>query len=288
METHLKKNKTVVILPCRGIGDALLMTIASHGFQSQGYDVITIHPKLAELQDWFPHLHFKAEWAFTGDEWIIAENDNSERVNLLKKDRREQLSIFYPTYLASKHGPLSPLDRVFDAQKPMAENIATATASLLQLPAPNKHNRITPLPHLSHRRQRRRVLIHHTSSTSEKNWLEEKFHEVASGLKKRGFYPVFLRECETLSDLASYVYESGYVIGNDSLVGHLASNLHIPNLIIADKSERMKLWRPGWLEGEVVTLHPLIPSWKFFEKNWQYFISSGRVLRSFDRLSRLF
>jgi heptosyltransferase-3 len=286
---HLTKiNNKVVILPCRGIGDALLMLIAAERLQTQGYEVVTVHPKLPELQTWFPHLKFATEWLFNGDEWIIAENDNSERIGLLKKDQRSHLSIFYPTYLSSKHGELSPLDRIFDPSKPMAENIATATASLLQLPDPIKHNGITAPPDLIHRHRRHRVLIHHTSSSSEKNWLKEKFDEVALGLRKRGFEPVFVRPCDTLSELAAYIYESGFVIGNDSLVGHLASNLQIPTLIISDKSDRMKLWRPGWLEGSVITLSDWLPTWKFFEKNWQYFISSHRVLRSFDNLSRFF
>jgi heptosyltransferase III len=286
---HLtKKNSKVVILPCHGIGDALLMLIAAERLQSEGYEVVTVHPKLPELQPWFPHLNLKAEWLFSGDEWIIAENDNSERIGWLKKDHRPELSIFYPTYLASKHGEISPLDRVFDPAKPMAENIALATASLLQLEEPNKHNGITPLPHLRYRNRRHRVLIHHTSSSSEKNWLKEKFDEVAYGLRRRGYDPVFVQPCDTLSDLAGYIYESGFVIGNDSLIGHLASNLQIPTLIISDKSDRMKLWRPGWLEGSVVTLSPWIPAWKFFDTNWQYFISSYRVLRCFDNLARLF
>ncbi len=286
MTTKIPYRK-IKILPCKGIGDALLMLIAAERLHSAGYDVTTIHPKLPELQNWFPHLKLGTEWAFSDDEWIIVENDNSERVNALKKEQRDRVSIFYPTYLASKHGPLSPLDRVFDANKPMAENIATSIASLLEIEK-SKENGITAPSHLTHRLHRQRVLIHHTSSLEDKNWLQEKFQEVAQGLKRRGYEIVFVPEFPSLDDLAGYVYQSGYVIGNDSLVGHLASNLQIPTLIIADKEDRMKLWRPGWLEGSVVTLAPWIPSWKFFEKNWKYFISSGRVLRAFDDLSLLF
>ncbi|MBS0648197.1 MAG: hypothetical protein JSS10_03115 [Verrucomicrobia bacterium] len=280
-------SRKVKVLPCRGIGDALLMLIAAERLHQSGYEVVTVHPKLPELQSWFPHLKFASDGSLEEDEWAVVENDNSERVKSLKKDYRDRVSIFYPTYLASKHGPLSPLDRVFDAKKPMAENIAAAIASLLDAEM-SKENGITPLPHLIHRLHRQRVLLHHTSSLEEKNWLKDKFQEVAHGLKRRGYEPVFVPEFSSLDDLAAYVYQSGYVIGNDSLVGHLASNLQIPNLIIADKQERMNLWRPGWLEGSVVTLAPWIPAWKFFEKNWKYFISSGRVLRSFDDLSRLF
>jgi hypothetical protein len=54
---------------------------------------------------------------------------------------------------------------------------------------------------------------------------------------------------------------------------------------VADKAERMHLWRPGWLEGSVITLSDWLPSWRFFERNWQYFISPYRVLKTFDRLA---
>jgi len=286
MTTKIPLRK-VKVLPCKGIGDALLMLIAAERLHSAGYDVTTVHPKLPELQNWFPHLKFGTEWLFSEDEWIVVENDNSPRVNNLKKEQRDRLSIFYPTYRAGKHGPLSPLDCAFDEEKPMAENIAASIASLLKMET-SKENGMTPPPHLIYRLHRQRVLIHHTSSLENKNWLKEKFQEVAEGLKRRGFEPVFVQEFPSLDDLAAYVYQSGYVIGNDSLVGHLASNLQIPTLIVADKQERMKLWRPGWQEGSVVTLASWIPSWKFFEKNWKYFISSGRVLRAFDELSRLF
>jgi len=286
--TTVTLNHKIKVLPCRGIGDALLMLIAAERLQAAGHDVVTIHPKLQELQNWFPHLSFDTQWIFSNDEWIIAQNDNTERVNALKEKYRDRLSIFYPTYIPEKNGPLSSFDRVFNPEIPMAVNIAESIASSLDAEAPSKENGINPPPHLSHRLHRKRVLIHHTSSLEDKNWLKEKFQEVAHGLKQRGFEPVFVPEFSSLDDLAAYVYQSGFVIGNDSLVGHLASNLQIPTVIVADLEERMNLWRPGWLEGSVVTLSPWIPNWKFFKKNWKYFISSRRVLAAFDELSRLF
>ncbi len=282
------KNKTVAILPCKGIGDALLMQIAAEQLLHQGYDVTVVHPKLHELQSWFPRHKFVQEYDFSPTSWIIAENDNSPHIQSLKKQYRDRLSIFYPTYLASKHGPLDPLDRAFDPTKPMAENIATAIASLIGAPIVSKSNGITPPSSLIQRLHRNRVLIHHTSSAEEKNWLREKFDEVSRGLDKRGFEPVFVPTFGNLADLAAYVFESGFVIGNDSLVGHLASNLNIPTVIVADKHDRMQLWRPGWLEGAVVTLYPWLCRWRFFQRNWQYFIPSSRVLSSFDALAHRF
>jgi heptosyltransferase-3 len=287
LQKKTRSNK-VVVLPCRGIGDAVLMMIASERLRQEGFDVTTVHPKLPELQPWFPGHQLASEVFFSEDAWIVVENDNSERIQLLKDNYRKNLTIFYPTYVYRKHGALTKNDRIFDAQKSMAENIALATASLLHLPSPSKHNGITPPEGLHYRKHRHRVVIHHTSSSTEKNWLKEKYDEVAQGLEKRGFEPVFSPEFSNLSELAAFVYESGFVIGNDSLLGHLASNLHIPTLIIADKTERMQLWRPGWLQGQVITLANWLPRWKFFERHWQHFITPTRVLKAFDSLSTNF
>jgi ADP-heptose:LPS heptosyltransferase len=92
----------------------------------------------------------------------------------------------------------------------------------------------------------------------------------------------------SLSELAEMVYESGYVIGNDSLLGHLASNLHIPSLIIANDRKRMRLWRPGWLKGEVITpsntpfCYLLL---KLNRSNWKHTISVKEALSIFKKLS---
>src|SRR5205823_6117307 len=112
------------------------------------------------------------------------------------------------------------------------------------------------------------VLIHPTSRVPAKNWKAEGFVKVAEKLSAMGLTPLFcvapteraewehlhipLADAPSLPHLAALIYESGYVIGNDSLPGHLASNLGIPHLIIADDEKRMRLWRPDWLRGELV------------------------------------
>jgi len=284
----MMKNKTAAVLPCRGIGDALLMMIASEAIRKNGVPVTTVHPRLPELREWFPGHSLARSYQFADSDWIVAENDNSEKIRCLKNSYPHRLSVFYPTYHFPKHGILGPADRLFDPRKPMAENIAAAIGSLLEMPGVSKDNGIVPPAGLSHRHHRHRVVIHPSSSSKHKNWLTEKYEEVARGLEKRGFEPVFAPNFPSLGELAAFVYESGFVIGNDSLLGHLASNLHIPSLVVADKSERMELWRPGWLQGRVITLSHWVPKWRFFEKNWQYFISSARVLRAFDDLASLY
>lgn len=313
--------QTAAVIPAKGIGDALLMMIASHQLCKAGYQVTTFHPKLRELQLWFKDHIFESEPSldkfesfFSSFDLIIAENDNSPKIktliNLAQFDKIKNLSIFYPTYLANKHSSLSKRDQVFDPKMPMAVNIAKTTARLLQKEFISKENGISIPSELIHRLYKKRIVIHPTSSQSQKNWSIRKYLKIARSLQQQGLYPVFvldLKEREnwpllmksdfdvplftTLDELARYIYESGFMIGNDSLIGHLASNLSIPTLIISDNRERMLLWQPGWLEGKTLTPSPWVPNFKFLklrERHWQSFVTTSSVLRNFDHLFSTF
>lgn len=268
--------KHAAVIPAKGIGDALLMMIASHQLFRAGYEVTTFHPALKEMQNWFPDHHFASFDTFDRKKYdcVILENDNSLKI--------EGASVFYPTYSPAKHGPLSPSDHVFDPSKPMAENIAKATATLLKNESISKDNGIIIPSHLVHRKYKKRIVIHRTSSQIQKNWTPRKFEKLAEKLKRLGWDPIFADKdkFQTLADLASFIYESRFMIGNDSLIGHLASNLSIPTLILSDDPKRMQLWRPGWLEGEVLTA----PPYKFAKRHWQHFITISSVLSSFNEL----
>lgn len=305
--------QTAAVLPALGIGDALLMMIASHQLKMKGYRVTTFHDGLPELSTWFPGHDLKLSPSLetcietlAPFDLILVENDNSLKMRHLLEAFRPRLSIFYPTYSATKHAPLSKQDYVFDKDLPMADNIAKSMANILDLPVPSKENGITPPLTLIHRMKKEQIIIHPTSRVSAKNWKAKGFLNIARKLKAKGFHPLFcvgpkerddwksveeegfvLAHLPTLAALAEVVYESGIVIGNDSLIGHLASNLGIPTLIIANDEKRMRLWRPGWQKGDLVLPPPYLPNWKFLrlrEQKWKHFISASKVLREFDKL----
>lgn len=307
------------ILPARGIGDALLMQIVAYRLAQEGYEVITYHSALQELKGWFEHGLFFPSFSldhlpFSKEDMIIVENDNSNRCKRLVELRHEGLlphvHMLYPTYLLSKHGPLTSQDCVFDPSLSMAENIAIASCKLWNFVGVSRNNGLTAPSHLIYRKAKSRVIIHPTSSQQEKNWTKTKFQTLAQKLLDKGFTPVFVvseeerKEWEgylkeefllprlpKLSDLAELVFESGFVIGNDSLVGHLGSNLQIPTLIIANDKKRMQLWRPGWLKGEVVTPSPYIPNFsplRLRSRLWKKWILVSHVLHRFEQLSRTF
>ncbi len=305
--------KRAAVLPALGIGDGLLMMIASEQLKAHGYQVTTFHNALPQLSSWFPghdlqtlSAEEKVLETLSSYDLILIENDNSTKVKHLIHHCRKRLSIFYPTYLSTKHAPLNPMDKVFDPNLPMADNIAFSIASLLQMQAPSKDNGLTPPSTLKHRCNKTQVLIHPTSRVPSKNWKASGFIQVAKKLAAQGLKPLFCVSPEeqkawgfvqqwdlpliiapTLAHLAAIIYESGIVIGNDSLAGHLASNLHIPSVIIANDSKRMRLWRPGWLQGQLVLPPFYLPNWKFLrlkENHWQHFITPSKVLKIFDLL----
>ncbi|MBI3236325.1 MAG: hypothetical protein HYZ48_01245 [Chlamydiales bacterium] len=306
---------TAAVLPALGIGDALLMMIASHHLRLKGYSVTTFHNDLPELASWFPHQilsrippHLISY--LQSFDLVIAENDNSLKIGQLlqaeKGKKIQNLSIFYPSYKSSKHAPLNEKDRVFDESISMVKNIQIAISSLLSISA-STENGITPPSHLRYRSRLKRIALHPTSRVPSKNWSPHKFLKLAEKLKQQGFDPHFclhadeqkdwsqaleigcsLPHLPTLADLASFLFESGFLIGNDSLLGHLASCLRIPTLTTANDKKRMRLWRPDWHTGVLALPPQWLPNPRFArckEDHWQHFLSVAKVLKAFEHLA---
>ena len=167
-----------------------------------------------------------------------------------------------------------------------------------------RDNGIMPLPNLIHRQYKKRIMIHPTSSKKMKNWPAEKFIKLVKILTNKGYEvffivpqeeralwekiipsPSMLPNFSSLSEIALWIYESNYFIGNDSGMGHLASCLGIPTLSIISRSGMARMWRPAWGKGIVVTPTSLIPSRKLKEKIWKHFVSVKKVAKEFIRIS---
>lgn len=150
------------------------------------------------------------------------------------------------------------------------------------------------------RRHTQRVMLHPTSYNRKKNWPARKYLHLAHRLKRQGYDPQFVLSpkeraewSEYLGDafpipyfantreLAAYLYESGYIIGNDSGVGHLAAALGVPVLTVYRKRRDGFCWRPGWGKNAVVRPSVSIGAVK---NAWMYFLSVRRVERAFERL----
>lgn len=297
------------VICSKGMGDGLMMMVASHRLKLEGYQVTTFQDTLGQLNEWFPgHSFAKRSTIENLDsfDFILLQNDNTPfSFNLIDR-YREKIHVFYASYEEGKHRPRTSKDYLFNRSQPMVTNIAEGIASLLGKIDSIQENGITVPKGLSYRKHQNRVIIHPTSTTPQRTWNAEKFINVARDLEKKGFCPVFsvsplererwlsllqnrfpLPEFPTVSELAAYLYESHFLIGNESGTGHLASNLGIPTLIAAGCPKQMALWRPGFLLGQVVTPPPYIPNFKLLrlrEKKWQTFISTRRILKTFHKM----
>lgn len=279
-----KEVKKVAVLCSDEVRDGLLMMVASHRIYNEGFHVTTFHDRLHELSDWFfPHSFEKypkidlLQETLAEYDMLILQHDNSERTKQLKKWHRDgmlaPLSVFYPLYHKRIHPPLNKLDRVFDQRCSMVENIALAISSLLNIYYHSKNNGLCPPPELEHRKYKKRVLV------QSHLLLKDKFAKISQAIQSFGFevYELPQDPLPHLADYAKLIYESGYLVGIESDLSHLASNLQIPTLLVVSR-HTLRLWSPGWLKSAVITPPRWLP--RALEK----FIHVSRVLSGFKKL----
>ena len=301
------------IFSCLGLGDGLISLTLSNNLQSQGYETITYHPFLKQMQGWFPHLPMKG-FAEFADVQHALENFDRFFIFFEKSPRMSQVIHYCQTHFPEKTTIINPIatpktdypfweNAKFNGRQTFANNLEIFCRNILGCKTATKENGITPLPEYLKAKHPLRVIIHPTSSRSGKNWPQEKFLALSKNLQARGYAPCFILTKEerdqwpastpfapefvNLSDLAGFVYESGYMIGNDSGIGHLASCLGLPTVTICRSPMASAFWRPSWSPGRVVCPPSWIPNIKGLrlrDKHWKTWVSKSSVLRAFKSL----
>lgn len=272
----------IAVVCAPGVGDAIILHIVSHHLKKAGFDVTTVTPH--RFGRWLSNYQFGDG---TDCDAIFLQYDNtlrSKEIHALDKP----VYTFYGSHREGKHAPLrSGYDYVCDLNQTMVANVVTALQALFPIHATSE-NGMTPPPGLIHRRHPKRIAIHTTSGDLKRNWPIEKFEAFAKWARSLGYDPVILPQFPTLEELISFIYESGYFLGNNSGPGHIASCLRIPNLIIGHEERHMRHWRPGWLQGQVITPPHWIPNWKGWrirETHWKSFITINKVIHTFKAMT---
>jgi heptosyltransferase III len=298
------------VFSCLGMGDGLITLVLSNNLKLNGWEVDTFHPFLSGLQGWFPHLPIRSFPALKSLEeydkfFIIYERmpRMQEVLSYCEKRYPERTTILNP--IATKHRDYPYWENGrFDGMLPFVDNLYIYCKDVLKLPILTKSNGIVIPDELQRRRFENRVVIHPMSSRPGKNWSAEKFTALADRLKDLGYQPAFIlteqerqawgKEIEAprfgnLSELAAFIAESGWMIGNDSGIGHLASSLGLSTVTICRSYQNALFWRPAWTRGEIITPYAWIPNLKglrWRDKHWKKWISVSRVLQSFLSLKR--
>lgn len=164
---------------------------------------------------------------------------------------------------------------------------------------------LTPLHPERWRQNRRRIVIHPTAGSAERYWSDAKFIALARRLCHEGYnvhfiveereaaawqaaakeQPFTVNHFESLQALGDFIHESGYLIGNDSGLGHLASALGVPTVTISHRPRNMLRWRPQWAPGIIVP-HLWLPLRAWRRKYWRFAVTVAAVRRSLRQLQQ--
>ena len=240
--------KSLCIVPANGLGDGFMALVLAKNLHRLGHQVTMFSSPLIPLSGWiscakllpFPE---NVDEALVGyDHVMVAEHSRAiGRGELLTiHNRKRTVAANFEAYLQAKWGPTEPL-------------------SVADLSIPSV---------LKHRSHRERVIIHPTSGVESKNWQATRFLKLAQRLKSDGWDPYFMMSpleaaewdwlerygipliaLPDLADAASFLYESGFFIGNDSGLGHTASLFGVPTLSLFAREKHARVWRPGWGPG---------------------------------------
>ena len=283
----------IAIVSARGLGDSLLTMVVANNLHHSGHKVHFFSDAISSLNDFFPVIPISS---FPNNRQFEEIIQNYDKVCLADgvlpdflKQHRHNENIFV-------------LDR-----KHQSRNCNYAQSFIGQLQGFCKFDFITienglQIPQgFAYRKYKKRVCIHPTSNYVRKNWPKKKFITIAKRLQRDGFEPYFVltkREidswnclinnnfeyvCLPLDRLAGFVYESGYMIANDSGPGHLASNLKIPLLSIFPKKSKITMWGALWGERKFVTPLIRLPG-KRGSHYWQHFLTVKKVEKIFHHL----
>lgn len=297
------------VFSCLGLGDGLIALVLSNNLQLNGGDVTTFHPFLDGLQEWFPSqkiARFPSEEKLeqilrTFDRFFIIHEKSSWMQAILQwcmQNCPEKTKVLNPIatykndYPYWEHG-------CFDGKRSFVENLYVFCECILKLRVVTRSNGITVPRGVDPKKYSKRVVIHPFSSREGKNWPVDKYILLAEQLQKKGFESSFIlsekerRDCfpaphfSCLAEMARHVAESGYMIGNDSGIGHLASCLGLPTLTICRSLKASLFWRPAWARGEVMTPSAWIPNVKGLrlrDRHWKKWISVKAVVKVFEGL----
>lgn len=312
-------SKKAAVFSHNGLGDGINVLVLSQHLFLNGFSVDTYQNTLSTLQRWFPHLpvYFYPQMDAieqilnSYDLFFVVWNDSSSFVLRLieegKKRFPDRMKVIYiypsPNII---HEPYYA-DCLTNPRWSVAENMRNIARKVMKFPVITQESPLTAPQHFKKNRYPNRIVLHPTSGRETRNWDREKFIELAIYLRNQGYALVFIpgekamkdwmeveqegisvQDFETLDELAGMIYESGYLIGNDSGPGHLASSIGIPTVTICRRKALADLWAPSFSKGVPVVPSVLIPNirgLRLRDVHWKKFISVKKVLRGFKKLT---
>ncbi len=295
----LDKNESIAVHGGHRLGDTLLALVLAHNLIENGYKVTFFSTILDELKPLFPKITVDASlprWSAQKEK--ETPHPTLSPFSLILFPASSHFLVHKDPSQEKKIWDRSP--RLFYERISLPSVFQNVCHTMLGLKKTFRTNGIKPPKGATAQKFKRRVIIHPTSSDPRKNWQKKKFFKLAAHLKKRGFEPYFtLAPYEraewkdspfplvpegTLLDLAHFIYESSYFIGNDSGVGHLASNLGVPTLTFCPRKTQGKRWGPSWSRSQMLYPWLHLPGPRLKLHFWKHFVSVKKAIKGFDKI----
>jgi len=294
LQFGLNREQPLAFICSPRLGDTLISLVTVNNLVRNGFVVDVYGDYAYQLKDWFSWARIHAK--------ITVENaallkQYSQVLHMYDSPLSDELKKWH------KNSVVLSDSLLYHLPQSMVDIQVQLCREELGLQDVVRENNLKALPGLIASKNPKRVIINPTSFLTRKNWPKNKFIKLAQILTQRSFevhfivapneyqdwqdveqYGFIVQQFNSLSAVASYLCEAAFFIGNDSGLGHLASNLGVPTLSIILRKGVARQWRPSWAPNVTV----LSPSWlnprPIKEKLWKIFISVKRVLRGFERL----
>ena len=300
----LPKNWTYAFLLRSWLGDSLITAVMINNFIRAGYNVTIFSDILYQLKNWF--VNIKVYPIANKKNEVLKKLETIDQVILLHEDHLPFVQHQDNLHLKREPIVLRNFDRYANSRMPLLDIHKTIMQDYFSLAQVVKDNGIKPPPALVSRKYKQRVIIHVSASIPSKEYLPSRFLKLAKKLNMRGFDCYFivapfeykkwqwvrekgikLPKFNSLDEIAGFIYESGYFIGNDSGIGHLASNLGLPTLSLFQRRKLAAKWHPSWGLNIRIIAPPILLLTSFKEKYWKYLIPWQQVYYQFMRLLKV-
>jgi len=306
--------KKCAVFCSRGLGDGLLFLMVSNNLKKNGFEVITYHDFLEEMKPLFKNFEIRkypekkeVKSLLSTFDLVIVNSDYSE-INMEIKKNLKNHKKNWILHASTSKGKNLPGNFRFDRKRTMAENLLFFCKGTLHLKNVSKENGIKPMKGFFYRKNKKRIIIHPEANIKSKKWDKKKFLKLSKKLINLGFeisyivpkekrerylfvekYKIKLPYFKSLKELSNYIFESGYIIGNNSGIGYLASSLKIPTFIIFESKRQKLFWRPDFGINDGITplsILPNIKNMRLRDKFWKNLIWVRRVFRKFKKFEK--
>jgi heptosyltransferase III len=317
-------SRSIAVIAASGIGDAILLQVLTTFAKLKGDRLTLFHPQAQALTSLFPDLMIKplqlkaAKELLAPFDLIFVQNDHSAIA--YEMDALRAKHALCPTvFIHPKRSKLEKKgDIVFDTNVAFVTNLIQGASNFfpkieLSKNAVKNAFEIDTNPAIDTnavKNKKHTIALHPTSADPMRNWPLNKFVTLYKKLKEKGSSPYFIIKPDeqepwkkagveaadlplfnTLEDVKNKLTHANYLIGNDSGIGHLASLLGVKTVTISNNKKRVKVWRPDFSKGLIVTPWLLLPSFRSIhlplrERFWHHFVSVNSVLNALETLRR--